>query len=365
MTPQFKFPVLGAVLVTLSLSAGGPSVVLAEVEAITSAAPAIARVLEVDRLGSGPYKTLAAAAKVVQPGETIRVKPGSGPYREVLAIRVSGTEANPITFDGGGNTITGFDVLAGWETKDGVTSTHLKNFPCVLCYQGERLLQDAATGQFTKYADLSPGQDTLTLRPGVGTEGWEISTRALAVAIGNVSHQIYRNVRASGSTNDGFNLHGTGSDLLFENVEGFHNFDEGFSSHDSIQSTIRGGKFWGNDNGIANSYVSRDTVSTTLFDTDCYDNLGFGLVLHDCAAALTRVRIWNNGMSQVRFNSAQIACDGLRVYTQPFTKRQYLSYTESKTSQGVIAYLADRATITGNPPVISPDPAPNLAKGIN
>jgi hypothetical protein len=334
----------------------------APVTAAPDAAPAH-RVLEVDRTGSGPYKTLTSAASIAQPGDTIKVKPNTGPYREILRIMASGTADAPIIFDGGGNVITGFEPLTAWEEHDGVTSCKIK-FPCVITYKGERLRQDFTTGQFTKYADLNDAKDTLTLRAGVSKEGWEVSTRAFAVLINNVSHQIYRNVRASGSTNDGFNLHGASTDLVFENIEGFNNFDEGFSSHDSIQSIVRGGKFWGNDNGIANSYVDKDTVSTTLENVDLYDNLGFGLVLHDCNAKLDSVRAWNNAVRQMTLSNANMACTNVIAYTPTFTKRIWQSYTESKMSSlnGPSApYIATQVSFTGTPPVLEKAAAPTGA----
>jgi hypothetical protein len=322
-----------------------------------SAAP---RVLEVDRKGMGPYKTLAAAAKAVQPGDTIQVKPNSGPYREFLAIRISGTADKPIVFDGGGNVITGFDPLTGWEEKDGVISCPIK-FPCVLSYKGERLVQDFTTGQFTKYADLNETKDRLTLRAGVEKTDWEFSRRALAVSVKDVSYHTYRNVRASGSTNDGFNLHGVGSHLIFENVEGFHNLDEGFSSHDSMQIAIRGGKFWGNDNGIANGFANTDVLSNVLENVDVYDNLGFGLGLGKCLASLKNVRCWNNGVTQLRISDNVVTCDNVTAYTPAFATRIWASYMESKTantSWPATPYVVLRATINGTPPIVSTASAP-------
>lgn len=316
------------------------------------------RVLVVDRLGSTPYRTIASIAKVVRPGDTVRLKPDTGPYREMLALKVSGTKEQPITFDGGNNVITAFDPITDWQEKDGVISCSLKTFPCVIVYKGERLVQDAVTGKFTKYADLNEAKNTLTLRPGVDKAGWEISRRNIAVGVSDVSHHIYRNVRASGSTNDGFNLHGTGTNLVFENIEGFQNLDEGFSSHDGIECTIRGGKFWGNDNGIANSFHSKDVVSNHISDTDCWNNLGFGLNLHDCSAVLKNVRIWNNGARQLIFNSAVIDCDNVMVYTPKFTTRQLRSYTDSRDTVKMAAYSAGETTVTGKPPKVETADAP-------
>ena len=323
--------------------------------ALVACSTAPARDLEVDRAGTTAYKTLAAAAKEAQPGDTIRVKPGSGPYREILRIPASGTGDNPIVFDGGNNVITGFAPLTDWEEKDGVTSCHLPKSPRVLTYKGERLVEDYATGKFLKYADLSETRDRLILRPGVEKTDWEYSKRDFAVEVKNASYQIYRNVRASGSTNDGFNLHGVGTGLVFENIEGFQNMDEGFSTHDSIQTTIRGGKFWGNDNGIANSYKTSDVVSSVIKDVDIYDNLGRGLVLHDCQATVENVRCWNNGVTQIRFQNAKIACEKVTAFTPSFTTRPWVSYhdTHSAEANSPMTVLdIVKTALSGTAPVI-------------
>ncbi|MDQ3814617.1 MAG: right-handed parallel beta-helix repeat-containing protein [Armatimonadota bacterium] len=318
------------------------------------------RVLEVDRDGSGAYQTLREVAAAAQPGDTIRLKPKSGPYREELYVRASGTAAAPITIDGGGNLITGFEPLTGFVRRGDAWVCRLPvPFPCVLTYRGERLLQDTKTGQFMKYATLNEAQDTITLLPGVEPTDWEISTRLFAVRIANVSHHIYKNIRASGSLNDGFNLHGTGTNLIFENIEGFHNLDEGFSAHDHIASTVRGGQFWGNDNGIGNIADSQ----TVAEDIDCRDNLGWGIWLSQCTMEMKRVRIWGNGVTQLLLNKADVTCADVTVYTPSFMARPWVSYMESKKATFSLPYINHDSTMQGTPPVIRAEPAPPEAEG--
>ncbi len=143
------------------------------------------RVLLVDRCGGGQYTSLRAAGKAAQPGDTIKVAPGSGPYREMLMITASGLPGQPITVDGSGETVTGFEPLTGFEKvgdsyvcdlkpwlakipaaqgfvkKDGAWVSNnpkvtLPVLPVVLTYQGERVVQDAQTAQLAKYATYFP-----------------------------------------------------------------------------------------------------------------------------------------------------------------------------------------------------------------
>lgn len=292
----------------------------------TPVAPAAGKTIEVDAK-NGPIKTLAAAAQA-QPGDTIRLAPDSGPYREELFVKTSGTAAAPITIEGNNNLITGFEPLKNWKKQNGAWTCELPvAFPCVLTYNGERLVQDATSGQFTKYATLGDDQKTLTLTGDAKSENWEISTRPFAVRILNASFQIYKNLRASGSTNDGFNLHGKGEGLVFENIEGFQNLGEGYSAHDDIESKVSGGKFWSNDNGIGNIARSQ----TWMENIDTYDNLGFGIWMQDCSATLRHPRAWNNGALQIYLLKMRAQIEDVRAFTPPFTARPWKSYNETKT----------------------------------
>lgn len=312
------------------------------------------RELLVDQRGGAPYTTIAAAVQAVGPGDTIRLAPGSGPYRESLYIKQSGQEGRRIVVDGSGETITGFDPLTGFREEEGKwvcdlkpiltnlkgvqgfslvngewkNDTFPKALPTVLTYRGERLIQNATDGQFTKYARLSEDGGTLILEEGVSPEGWEIAMRAHVVRVLNVSHQLYKNLRASGSLNDGFNLHGTGQDLVFENIEGFHNLDEGFSGHDQIQCRIEKGRFWGNDNGLYGS--QEDLVASGV---DIHDNLGYGFGISAGRAKLSHSRIWANGMCQIAQLLGTVVYEDVEVYEQMQPERPWQTVQESRKQE--------------------------------
>jgi len=313
-----------------------------------------ARELLVDQRGGAPYKAIAAAVEEARPGDTIRLAPGSGPYREMLFLRHSGQEGKPITFDGSGETITGFDPLTGFRKEDGKwvcdlkpilsglkgvqgfafqdgawkNDTFPKALPTVLTYRGERLMQDAKSSQFTKYARLSEDGGTLILEDGISPEGWEIAVRPHVVRVLNVSHQLYRNLRASGSLNDGFNLHGAGSDLVFENIEAFHNLDEGFSGHDQIHCRIDKGRFWGNDNGL---YGSQEEL--TASDVDIHDNLGYGFGISAGRATLSHSKVWANGMCQIAQSAGTAIYEDVTVYDQMPPERVWQTVQESRKQE--------------------------------
>ena len=283
-----------------------------------SAAPRPPATLTIDQRATDGYRTLASAVAAAQPGDTIRIAPGSGPYRETLYIPRSGTAEQPITVDGSGETITGFDPLV-FEERDGEwsfdvasflaarpniqgftkaggkwTSVVPGGFPSVLVHHGRRVFQDAATGRFEEKVRLSDDGSRLILLDPAQRDGWEIAARDRVVVILNASHQTFRNIRATGSLNDGFNLHGTGEGLVFANIEGSQNLDEGFSAHDTIACEITGGVFTQNDNGIGNVGQSRLIAR----DIRTFDNTGYGLWFLDATATLENASSWGNGVAQ-------------------------------------------------------------------
>jgi hypothetical protein len=338
--------------------------------------PASARTLLVDQRGHAEFSSIAAAVKAVAPGDTIKLAPGSGPYREIVNITTSGAEDAPITLDGSGEVITGADPLTGFR-KDGeawvcdlaqyyTTAQPVQGFskvngrwtskvtpapvPFVVTYRGERLLQDSTTGQFTRYAKLSDDRNSLVLLPGTDTEGWEISVRSYVVKIETASHQVYRHIRATGSLNDGFNIHGDGRDLIFEDIEAFNNLDEGFSAHDTISCTVTRGRFYRNDNGLTNA--NQSFMNGT--DIVCRDNLGFGLYLQSASGDLDQIDCGGNGVGQLVLHMGATVTLG-RVTLTPgkWTKKPWLSSQESgQDPAGQPLMKGSKLTINGNPPIL-------------
>jgi hypothetical protein len=275
---------------------------------------------------------------------------GSGPYREPLYIQRSGYPGTPIVFEGNGEVITGFEPLVFSEEN----TLYVCNLPAepefVLSYKGKRLRYDAQTGKITKFARLSVDGKLLQLLPGTDPEGWEISTRDFAVRIQDVSHHVYRNIKATGCNNDGFNLHGRGKDLLFVNIEGSNNLDEGFSAHDDISCEIQGGLFFGNDNGLTNIPSSK----MKAHDLQIHSNLGWGLWLKGCEASLSNVKVWDNGLCQIRFTeSSTVEVSNVTTSYPEWLERKWLTFKESKKTkfEGAILITKDVIIIGEDPQV--------------
>lgn len=319
---------------------------------------AAARTITVDPRNTRAYATLAEAVETIKPGDTLVLAPGTGPYREPLHIRVSGTAAAPITIEGNGNEITGFDPLVFTTLPDGRMATQVTvDYPFVLRHNGSRVAEDAETAAFVGGITYDATAKQLVLNPGVSAEGWEISVRDFAVRVSGVSHHVYRNIVATGSRNDGFNLHGDGSGLVFESITGSQNLDEGFSCHSTIESEIRGGRFFENDNGILNGY---QTV-TRLENVDVFNNLGLGLAFNgEALVEGTAVRTWGNGLTQILLRKGVKApFNGIEIYRNPHKTRPWITYMESARWPRPVTMSIDRGVGSDGIPLAQlPDTAP-------
>ena len=338
----------GSYDVVVSNSVGSVTSSVASLSVI-SVTPGVVRY--VDQRGGTPYATIAAAAAVVQPGDTIQLVAGSGPYHETIYITASGTEASPIVFDGNGETISGYQSFQFTQQGDGSWTYTLptplaqtlpggnsNTFRYLVTYQGQRLLADQVHGTQTNirfttpYATLSADGTMLILNVASGaspTDGWEIGGNlSYGVRIaGSTSHHVYRHLRATGMSDDGFNVHGHAQDLHFEDIEAFNNFDEGFSSHDVTQSIIDGGVFWGNDNGLLNQ--TRDTLVCIANNVKCFSNLGYGYCTKAGLNILSNVEVWDSGVQNMTVGG-MTSFTNVVTYKTRWTQRPWVAFQESQ-----------------------------------
>lgn len=368
----------GALLYRL---AGGVLLFATSIEAAT---------LKVDQRGQTPgaYTTLAEAALDVRAGDTLLLVPGSGPYREMLDIKQFGTRDAPIVIEGSGELITGFEPFTfDWNASAGrwefvlpapignQANGTVNGFRHLVTYRGQRLLQERTGGGFTNdFATLSTDGLMLILGTANPAEGWEIGTRSLGVRIAGLNteeapvawHHVYRNLRVSGARNDGFNLHGTGTNLHFENIEAFHNFDEGFSAHDSIHCSINGGAFWGNDNGLYNQ--SSRSISMRVNHVRAYANLGVGISMRQGSTEIRNSQAWDNGVLNIALGGTVVS-DSVSTYRNRWPEPPFLAYQEAQGQligqsypyayepywQGLSADMEHQAyTLTGTAPAVLP-----------
>lgn len=230
----------------------------------------------------GPVKTLARGVSLLKPGDTLHLAANAAPYRESLILNdVSGNADQPITIDGHGAAITGCDPLradwveagaAGLYKSDKLLSQleefgdDAKLMRVFFLFDGvQQRMGRTSKGKkagFKRPADLKPGEWTyeaatqtfyVKVAGKLANAKVEAPYRRNGVAIrgrAGVSHVVIRNLVCRHVLNDGFNLHGVGAGIRFENIGAFENGDDGFSPHETIECSING--YWAcrNSTGI-------------------------------------------------------------------------------------------------------------------
>ncbi|MCA8983183.1 MAG: hypothetical protein KDA76_05430 [Planctomycetaceae bacterium] len=206
------------------------------------------------------------AVTLAEPGDTIHLHPRGAVYRQ--SILLSGKTG--IAIEGNDVTLEGADPLpeTGWEQvkidlfRRVMPRTPLDRHLLILNGRMERMgrTQSGNSRDFPPPTAIETGQfcfETIDEKTGWlyvrgPVTGLEWSTRMNGLATSGENRGItVRNLNARNFLNDGFNLHGHCVESVFENIQGYDCFDEGFSAHDTCECVIRDGKFWGNENAVA------------------------------------------------------------------------------------------------------------------
>jgi hypothetical protein len=215
---------------------------------------------------AAPLATVQAAVNTAAPGDVIHLGPPGALFRQ----QVTFANKTNLTLDGHGATLDGSDVLPddGWETiSAGLRRRRVKRTTYdrhLLTFDGRtehmHRTQSGNSRPFPAPEQLTDDQFAFVAID--DTEGWlyvrtgakvlEWSTRVNGVATGGTNRGlVVRNLKTRRYLNDGFNIHGHGYDLVFEQVEGTDCFDEGFSAHEDCTCRISDGRFWGCENAVA------------------------------------------------------------------------------------------------------------------
>ncbi|EAQ80086.1 right-handed parallel beta-helix repeat-containing protein [Blastopirellula marina] len=289
-----------------------------------------------------PFKSLQKGINSAQDGDVIQLYP----HGAVIRQSASFGNRSGITIEGNGVTLDGADPLPvdGWETvgvnlyrrvlKRTPLDRHLLIVAGVMQRMGRT--QSAGSPQFPAPADLKPGQfcfENIDEKTGWlyvcgPIKNLEWSTRVNGIGLGGVCQRIVvRNLNTRNFLNDGFNIHGDGRELTFENINGYDCFDEGFSAHETSECLITGGKFYGNENGIADVNASE----TVYRNCEFYGNVNTDVLLIGKAHALIDCKILNS-------TSAAALVAGPRSEDKLFALRlQHVTITtQQKSDRGLV-----------------------------
>ena len=261
-----------------------------------------------------PVKTIAAAIRQSNPGDTIHLKPDTVHRDWAAFFDKSGEPRKPITLDGHGATLDGCDPLdpRGWvEIEPGLfrnddlmplTDAIIDRWFFVMdgqlnrmqrCSKGPsqplKMPQELQPGEWTFIKDSDRtraaragyifGSFWIRLPPNISLPEAKIEApvRTAGVLIrGTSSHLVIRNLTATRPYNDGFNLSDS-KDILLENIRAINCGDDGISAHGHCRYSVQGFHSIGNATGICDTGTSETTYDDVLI-RDC---IGFDLFFLD------------------------------------------------------------------------------------
>lgn len=243
-----------------------------------------------------PVRTIARAIGLAAPGDTIDLALVAEPYKEMAVFtNRSGEPGRPIVLDGHGATLSGSEPLRAddWEmvAPGRYRSSRLPNqtfvigrffflFDGVPNHMGRS--SKGVHAPLKKPEDLKPGEWTfvetersyyLQIAPTAKLSDCRIEApvRQNGVQIsGRCSHLVIRNLTATHVYNDGYNIHGTTRDVLFENIKAIECGDDGLSAHEDCEIRVDGFVSMRNSTGECNIGNSRSTNNRLLIK----ENLG-------------------------------------------------------------------------------------------
>ncbi|MCA9090853.1 MAG: hypothetical protein KDA90_19705 [Planctomycetaceae bacterium] len=269
-----------------------------------------------------PLATVQQAVKSASEGDTIYLHPEGAVYRQSVTLH----SRSNLIIEGQGVTLDGADPLdsEGWETVEpDLFRKQLRRTPMdrhLLIVDGvmQRMgrTQSANSPDFPPIGQLKSGEfrfenidektGWLYVRGSIDKLQW--STRVNGLATGGKCRNItVRNLHTRNFLNDGFNIHGDCRGLVFENITGYDCFDEGFSAHETSECVIEHGRFYGNENGIADV----NAAETIYRHCEFRDNVNTDVLLIGLQHQLVDCTILNS-------TTAAALVAGPRTADQPF-----------------------------------------------
>ena len=224
-----------------------------------------------------PFKTIAPAIRMAQPGDTIHLAPSTY-YESVDLTNKHGELGRPITVDGHGAVLDGSEPVTSREW-DRVSPGLFRKQNLIhriddaviqrwfMLWNGQMNHMNRTSkgprAPLKKPADLQPGEWTyvhdedafyIRLQPDQDLDAAHIRYPARSAGVIESisgSHLTVRNLTSTHVYNDGCNIHGMTRDCHFQNIASVECGDDGFSAHDDCQCEIDGFVSIGNSTGFA------------------------------------------------------------------------------------------------------------------
>ncbi len=215
---------------------------------------------------TAPLATAQVAVNRAVAQDRVILLPENAIYRQSIKL---GSRNSDLIIIGNGVTLTGARTLdiSKWEELE--PDLHRIKLPPpsmnrhMLVVDGKAVKfgnDTSGVTEFPETADLKAGEYRWELID--ENSGWlifrgpvEKVERATAssgfATSGKLRNVKVFNLKARHFLNDGFNIHGDARGMQFFAIEGSENFDEGFSAHDTSECWVTDGKFFRNENAVA------------------------------------------------------------------------------------------------------------------
>jgi hypothetical protein len=271
-------------------------------------------------------KTIKRAIRLALPGDTVHL--ATALYHESADLSGKKGEAGrPITLDGHGSVLDGSEPVraADWEALGNGLYRRVKLMPRMdnAANQSAVIMRwfflwdgtmnhmgrtsKGPSAPLKKPADLQPGEWTyakvedafyVRIPPNQNLDAAHLRYPARSSGViesGGGQHLVVRNTISTHVYNDGYNIHGSERDCVFENIASIECGDDGFSAHEDAECFIDGYVSIGNSTGLCDT-VSSSTHYKNLFIKGClgYDvyfigdsphSIENGLVISSAASA--------------------------------------------------------------------------------
>ena len=256
---------------------------------------------------TSPLKSIRHAIRIAEAGDTIHLKPRV--YHEYAGFyNKRGKPGKAITLDGHGATLEGSEAIAPatWtEVSPGLFKNDklvrplnrailwrwfflvdgkINRMGRVLKGKSEpfRKPDELKPGEWTFVGDHAPSEGAsdsdevhgaffIRLKPGQTLQQANIRYPVRSAGVqfsGDNAHLVIRNLTATHCQNDGFNIHGSCWDVVFEKIRAIECGDDGISAHETAQYRVDGFVSIGNGTGICDTGGSQ-TSYNNVFIADC------------------------------------------------------------------------------------------------
>jgi hypothetical protein len=231
------------------------------------------------RDGASPetaVRSLKRAVDLCGPGGTLHLAPGE-PYRESLVLGSrGGTASAPIVVEGNGAVLSGLRPLPAGEWQDRGEGLYFLPNRVQAVAARPFLVRDGGMVPLRRsVAETGAGESCwdaegvhFRAAPGTTIADYELAGTMLTsgLVLTGGSYIEVRDLVCEHFANDGFNIHGSCQGLVFRNIVGRWNGDDGFSIHEDVGATVLGGHFHHNNYGIQDINISRSSFYGVLVE---------------------------------------------------------------------------------------------------